>query len=131
MKNIVLLMCVAIFTCSCQRDNVVIKPGVTIACSPEKLSRDEWAILTVFQVWQRDMPQIGIRDDQLGKYFLYARRIEIYDINTDGSGHRILTYSIKPLGDAPVTIGESFFTNVPKGFPPAPTVQYIERTSER
>lgn len=131
MKNIVLLICMAILACSCQRDKVDMRPGVTIACAPEKLVGDEWATLTVFQVWQRDMPQMGICEKQMGKYLLYSRRTEIYDINNDGSGYRILVYSIRPLGDAPVIIGESFFTNVPAGFPPSETVQCVEKTTER
>lgn len=118
MKIGIYLTFLAVLLCSCRPNGVLMKTGVSVACAPQNLGSNQWATLTILQVWQRNTPQMSIREDQLGKFARYAKRSEIYDTNKDGSGYRVLVYSIRPLGNEPVIIDKTLFRDVPDGFPP-------------
>jgi hypothetical protein len=115
MKTTTWIIATAFLLIACRPSNVAIRPTVTVSCAPEKLGPDQWATLTIFQIYRRGDSIVTLNESKLGQVALYAKRTEISDPNDDGSGYTLVVYSVKPIGSNAVTIDGSFFLNAPAG----------------
>lgn len=102
----------------CRPTGVTVKPTITVSCSPTTLASNQWATLTIFQIYKPGEKVITLNEGKLGQVALYANRTEISDPNEDGSGYSLRIYSVKPIGTNAVTIDGSFFPNASTGLRP-------------
>jgi hypothetical protein len=96
----------------------MVKPTITVSCAPKVLRSDQWATLTIFQIYRSGEGIVALKENKLGEVALYAMHSEISDENQDGSGYRLCVYSVKPIGTNAVTIDGSFFLNASAGIRP-------------
>jgi hypothetical protein len=118
MKTITWIIATAFLLIGCRPSNVAVRPTLAVSCAPEKLEPDQWAILTVLQIYRPGDAIVALNESKLGQVALYALRTKISDPNVDGSGYKLLVYSVKPIGSNALTIDGSFFLNAPAGLRP-------------
>jgi hypothetical protein len=109
-KGIGILAVILLFV-GCRPSSVMVRPTVTVSCAPQVLGSNEWATLTVLQIYRKGDGIVTLKEDKLGQVALCAMRSEISDPNDDGSGYKLCIYSVKPIGTNVVTIDDSFFLN--------------------
>jgi hypothetical protein len=111
------LVLLSLILCSCSSKDFVVKPSLTISCAPEVLDADQWAVLTVLHIHESGIAPVKVRESELAKVALFARRIEVFDSYPDGSGYSMQVYVVKPFGTSAVDLTSRFFENAPSTLP--------------
>lgn len=115
MRSIWILV-LAVSVCSCSK-SVSVKPALNVGCAPEVLEHDQWAVLTVLHIHGSRIASVRVREAKLAKVALFAKRLEVFDDNKDGSGYSLQVYLVKPLGTNVIHLTSEFFENAQQPLP--------------
>jgi len=90
------------------------KESLTITIEPKVIAKNQWAVLTINQIFKNDSQAIELKQESLEMRALFSKKFEIVD-KIDKLGvwkQRIQVYLIKPQRSARLILTQSDFKNM-------------------